>query len=103
MRPDLDGRVRHAAENRKMPAPMSTSPANTHRHEAYVVEPPISGPTAIAIAPAAPTSPYAGSSLGREVPRDERDDGGHDQGRPDALQDRPAEQQHREVRRQGPS
>ena len=43
-----------------MPAPMSTSPANTHRHEAYVVaSPPISGPTAIAIAPAAPTNPYA--------------------------------------------
>ena len=41
-----------------MPAPISTSPANTHRHEAYVVaRPPISGPTAIAIAPAAPTRP----------------------------------------------
>ena len=35
-----------------------TSPANTHRHEAYVVaRPPISGPTAIAIAPAAATRP----------------------------------------------
>ena len=39
---------------------MSTSPANTHRHEAYVVNaPPISGPNAAAIAPAAATSPYA--------------------------------------------
>jgi hypothetical protein len=44
--------------NRKMPAPSTTSPANTHRHDAYVVaSPPISGPTAIAIAPAAPTRP----------------------------------------------
>ena len=41
-----------------MPIPISTSPANTHRHEAYVVaRPPIKGPTAIAIAPAAPTNP----------------------------------------------
>ena len=37
---------------------MTTSPANTHRHEKYVVQkPPISGPTATAIAPAAATSP----------------------------------------------
>ena len=43
-----------------MPAPTTTSPANTHRHDAYVVaSPPISGPTAIAIAPAAPMRPYA--------------------------------------------
>jgi hypothetical protein len=45
-------------ENRKMPAPTRTSPANTQRHDAYVVaNPPIKGPTAIAIAPAAPTRP----------------------------------------------
>ena len=44
--------------NRMMPAPMSTSPANTHLQDAYVVaRPPISGPRAIAIAPAAPTRP----------------------------------------------
>src|SRR4051812_17457617 len=37
-----------------------TSPAKTHRHEKYVVQkPPISGPTATAIAPAAATMPYA--------------------------------------------
>ena len=43
-----------------MPAPTTTSPANTHRHDAYVVaSPPINGPTAIAMAPAAPTRPYA--------------------------------------------
>ena len=45
-------------ENRKMPAPTITSPAKTHRHEAYVVaSPPMSGPTAIAMAPEAPTRP----------------------------------------------
>ena len=44
--------------NRKMPAPSTTSPAKTHRHDAYVVaSPPISGPTATAIAAAAPTRP----------------------------------------------
>ena len=38
----------------------TTSPAKTQRHEKYVVQkPPISGPTATAIAPAAATSPYA--------------------------------------------
>ena len=37
-----------------------TSPANTQRHEAYVVNnPPMSGPAATAIAPADATSPYA--------------------------------------------
>ena len=37
-----------------------TSPANTHRHDAYVVNrPPMSGPAATAIAPADATSPYA--------------------------------------------
>ena len=36
----------------------TTSPANTQRHEAYVVSrPPMSGPAATAIAPAAATSP----------------------------------------------
>ncbi len=36
----------------------ATSPANTQRHEKYVVaKPPTSGPTAIAIAPEAATSP----------------------------------------------
>jgi hypothetical protein len=35
-----------------------TSPANTHRHEKEVVaKPPIRGPTATAMAPAAMTSP----------------------------------------------
>ena len=44
--------------NKKMPAPRTTSPAKTHRHDAYVVaSPPISGPTATAIAAAAPTRP----------------------------------------------
>ena len=44
--------------NRTIPAPTNTSPTNTHLHEAYVVaSPPMSGPTAIAMAPAAPTSP----------------------------------------------
>ena len=42
----------------RIAATMTTSPANTHRHDAYVVRsPPISGPTAIAIAPAAATRP----------------------------------------------
>jgi len=37
-----------------------TSPANTSRHDKYVVNtPPISGPAATAIAAAAATSPYA--------------------------------------------
>ena len=37
---------------------ITTSPANTHRHEKYVVQkPPINGPTATAIAPAAATRP----------------------------------------------
>ena len=35
-----------------------TSPANTHRHDAYVVNnPPMSGPAATAIAPADATKP----------------------------------------------
>ncbi len=53
-----------------MPAPTITSPAKTHRHDAYVVaRPPISGPTAIAIAPAAPTRPYArGRPSGGKLP-----------------------------------
>ena len=42
---------------------ISTSPAKTQRHEKNVVaKPPISGPTATAMAPAAAISPYA---LGR--------------------------------------
>ena len=37
---------------------MTTSPAKTHRHDAYVVSsPPINGPAATATAPAAATSP----------------------------------------------
>jgi hypothetical protein len=37
---------------------ITTSPANTHRHEKYVVQnPPISGPIATATAPAAATRP----------------------------------------------
>ena len=37
---------------------MRTSPAKTQRHEAYVVNtPPMSGPTATAIAPKAATMP----------------------------------------------
>ncbi len=53
-----------------MPAPTTTSPANTSRQEAYVVaSPPISGPTAIAMAPAAPTRPYArGRPSGAKFP-----------------------------------
>ena len=44
--------------SRRMIATITTSPANTQRHEKYVVQkPPISGPTATAIAPAAATSP----------------------------------------------
>ena len=39
-------------------------------------------------------------SRGREVPCDQRDDRGHDQGRPDPFQERPPEQQDGEVRRQ---
>jgi len=43
-----------------MTSTISTSPANTHRQEKYVVaKPPISGPTATATAPAPMTSPYA--------------------------------------------
>ena len=44
----------------KMISTTTTSPANTHRQEAYVVSrPPISGPAATAIAPADATRPYA--------------------------------------------
>src|SRR5262245_39023270 len=44
----------------RMPSTRTTSPANTQRHEKYVVQkPPISGPTATATAPAAATMPYA--------------------------------------------
>jgi hypothetical protein len=47
-------------ESSRITITTSTSPANTHRHEAYVVaSPPISGPTATATAPAAATNPYA--------------------------------------------
>src|SRR5262245_36281559 len=42
----------------KMKPTITTSPANTQRQEKYVVQkPPISGPTATAIAPAAATRP----------------------------------------------
>ncbi len=42
----------------RMTATMTTSPTNTHRHEANVVTaPPISGPAATAMAPAAAISP----------------------------------------------
>ena len=45
-------------EKKRITAASSTSPANTQRHEKYVVaKPPISGPTATAIAPAAATIP----------------------------------------------
>ena len=49
---------------------MTTSPANTQRQEKYVVQtPPISGPTAIAMAPAAITRPYArGRPSGGKLP-----------------------------------
>ena len=54
----LDGASAARRANRKIPAPTITSPAKTHRQDAYsVARPPISGPTAIAIAPAAPTRP----------------------------------------------
>src|SRR6185437_6652530 len=44
----------------RMTATISTSPAKTQRQEKYVVQkPPMSGPTATAIAPAAATIPYA--------------------------------------------
>ena len=43
---------------KRIPRTMITSPAKTHRQEKYVVQkPPISGPTATAIAPAAATRP----------------------------------------------
>src|SRR5262245_47418529 len=42
----------------KITMTIKTSPANTHRHDAYVVKsPPMSGPTATAIAPADATNP----------------------------------------------
>jgi len=42
----------------KMMTTTATSPTNTQRHEKYVVaKPPSSGPIAMAIAPAAMTSP----------------------------------------------
>ena len=80
----------------------TTSPAKTQRQEKYVVaKPPISGPTATAIAPAAATSPYAaGRRSAGKFARDERDDRGQDQRRADALEERPAEQQDRQVRRE---
>ena len=44
--------------SRRIPSTRTTSPANTQRHEKYVVAtPPISGPTAIATAAAAAISP----------------------------------------------
>ncbi len=45
---------------------MMTSPAKTQRHDAYVVNrPPISGPSATAMAPADATRPYAFGRSGR--------------------------------------
>ena len=47
------------SDNRMTPT-MTTSPANTHRHEVKVVTaPPTRGPAATAMAPAAAISPYA--------------------------------------------
>ena len=44
----------------KITMTITTSPTNTYRHEANVVTaPPIRGPAATAIAPAAATRPYA--------------------------------------------
>ena len=64
-------RRRCGGSSRRIASTTTTSPANTQRHEKYVVQkPPISGPTATAIAPAAATSPYAARPpLGREVRR----------------------------------
>src|SRR6185312_16110204 len=46
--------------NSRIASTITTSPANTQRHEKYVVQkPPINGPSATATAPAAATSPYA--------------------------------------------
>ena len=48
------------ATSARIAATTITSPANTQRHDAYVVnKPPISGPAATAIAPADATRPYA--------------------------------------------
>jgi hypothetical protein len=50
----------------RMTKTTSTSPTNTQRQEAYVVNrPPISGPAATAIAPAEATRPYAGGRSAR--------------------------------------
>ena len=91
---------RFAVRARGSRSTTTTSPAKTQRQEKYVVaKPPISGPTATATAPAAATIPYAaGRRTGREVRGDEGDDRGQDQRRPHALEERPAEQQHREIR-----
>ena len=54
----LDGASAILRVRRRMISTTTTSPAKTQRHEKYVVQnPPISGPTATAIAPAAATRP----------------------------------------------
>ena len=63
-------------------------------------KPPISGPTATAIAPAAATNPYAaGRRSAGKFDGHEGHDGGQDQGRSDSFQERPAEEQDREAGR----
>ena len=64
-------------------------------------KPPINGPSAAAIAPGGRDQPVGARALGlAEVRRDQRHDRGHDQHRAQALQARPADHQHRQVRRQ---
>ena len=63
--------------------------------------PPISGPSAAAIAADSGDQPVGAGTLGLgEVRRHQRHDRRHDQHRPQALKERPAEHQHRQAMRQ---
>ena len=72
-------------------AMITTSPTNATRHERYVVmKPPMSGPTAAAIAAAAPTSAYAFRCIGAlEVAVDQRLHRGKQQRGAEPADDRP--------------
>ncbi len=85
--------------SRRIAMTRTTSPANTQRHEKYVVQkPPMSGPTATATAPAAATSPYAAGRRSRgKLPATSATIAGRIKRRSHALEERPAEQEHGEV------
>ena len=87
---------------RRIASTTTTSPAKTQRHEKYVVQKPADerADRDRDRARRGNESVGRGPPLGREVRRDERDDRRQDQRRADALEERPPEEQHRQVRRE---